>query len=142
VTTQGDGGDAELLNDAIGDAELRVVFEVSGTAGGLATSLQVAPAGARIVAVGIQRRPVELDLGTMTIAEKALIGTNALVREVDFPRAVDLIAERAGGWSAIAPEVLPLADLVEGALRPMSEGRPPAVKTLIDPWGATRRPLA
>lgn len=141
VATAGDTGDAELLHDALGHAELRVVFEVSGTAGGLATSIEVAPPGARIVAVGIQRRPVEIHLGAMTIAEKSLVGTNALARETDFPRAVDLIADRAGRWSAIAPEVLPLAEVVDRALRPMSEGRPPAVKTLVDPWGTERRPL-
>lgn len=141
VRTHGDAGDAELLGAAVGARELRVVFEVSGTAGGLATSLAVAPAGARIVAVGIQRRPAEIDLGRMTIAEKSIIGTNALVREVDFPAAVELIASRPGGWSRIAPEVLPLAELVEGALRPMSEGRPPAIKTLIDPWGDARRAI-
>jgi (R,R)-butanediol dehydrogenase/meso-butanediol dehydrogenase/diacetyl reductase len=139
VRTAGDAGDVELLRDAVGDRELRVVLEVSGTAGGLATAVDLAPAGARIVAVGIQRRPVELDLGRLTIAERSIIGTNALVRETDFPRAVELIASRPGGWARIAPEVLPLAEVVEGALRPMSEGRPPAVKTLVDPWGTERR---
>lgn len=141
VQTQGSSGDAELLSAAVGDRDLRAVFEVSGTAGGLATSLAVAPTGARIVAVGIQRRPVEIDLGRLTVGERSIIGTNALVREIDFPRAVDLVASRPGGWSSIAPEVLPLAEVVDGALRPMSEGRPPAIKTLIDPWGAERRPL-
>lgn len=133
--------DAQLLRAAVGERDLRVIFEVSGTAGGLATALEVAPTGARIVAVGIQRRPVEIDLGLVTIREKSIIGTNALVREIDFPRAVELIASRAGRWGTIAPDVLPLADLVEGALRPMSEGRAPAIKTLIDPWATTPRSL-
>jgi (R,R)-butanediol dehydrogenase/meso-butanediol dehydrogenase/diacetyl reductase len=141
VQTNGDVGDAGLLAAALIGRELRVVFEVSGTAGGLATSLAVAPTGARVVAVGIQRRPIELDVGRMTIREVSIIGTNALVRETDFPRAVELIASRPGGWSGIAPEVLALSELVDGALRPMSEGRPPAIKTLIDPWGESRRPL-
>ena len=141
VRTGGDAGDVDLLRAAVGDRELRVVFEVSGTSGGLATSLALAPAGTRIVAVGIQRRPVELDLGALTIGERSIIGTNALVREIDFPRAVELIASRPGGWSSIAPEVLPLSGLVDGALRPMSEGRSPAIKTLIDPWADAPRPL-
>ncbi|HWL01841.1 MAG TPA: zinc-binding dehydrogenase, partial [Microbacteriaceae bacterium] len=135
-------GDAQTLRDVVGERDLRVVFEVSGTAGGLATALDVAPTGARIVSVGIQRRPVEIDLGQVTIREKSIIGTNALVREIDFPRAVELVASRAGRWGTIAPDVLPLAEVVEGALRPMSEGRAPAIKTLIDPWATTRRPLA
>ncbi|NLF03712.1 MAG: alcohol dehydrogenase catalytic domain-containing protein [Actinomycetales bacterium] len=141
VQTSGDDGDAALIRDAIGEDELRVVFEVSGTRGGLATALAVSPPGTRIVAVGIQGRPVEVDLAALTVRELSLIGTNAQVRETDFPRAVELVARRAGRWAAVAPWVLPLEDLVEGALRPMSEGRPPAVKTLIDPWSRTRRPL-
>lgn len=135
-------GDSATLLDAVGARDLRVVFEVSGTAGGLATALDVAPTGARIVSVGIQRHPVEIDLGQITIREKSIIGTNALVRELDFPPAVALIASRAGRWASIAPTVLPIGDLVEGALRPMSEGRAPAIKTLIDPWATTPRPLA
>jgi len=135
-------GDAALLQDAVGGRELRVVFEVSGTAGGLATSLAVAPTGARIVSVGIQRRPVELDLGRLTIREQSIIGTNALVRELDFPRAVELIASRPGGWGRIAPEVLPIGELVSGALEPMAQGRAPAIKTLIDPWATARRPVS
>ena len=142
VRVEGAASDAETLAAAVGGRDLRVVFEVSGTAGGLATALAVAPTGARIVAVGIQRRPVELDLGQLTIREKSIIGTNALVREIDFPRAVELIASRPGGWASIAPEVLPLDEVVTGALQPMSEGRPPAIKTLIDPWASARRPLA
>lgn len=134
--------DAQTLRDVVGERDLRVVFEVSGTAGGLATALDVAPTGARIVSVGIQRRPVEIDLGQVTIREKSIIGTNALVREIDFPRAVELVASRAGRWGTIAPDVLPIADVVEGALRPMSEGRAPAIKTLIDPWAESPRPLA
>lgn len=141
VLVQAGPGDTGLLLEAVGDRELRVVFEVSGTAGGLATSIATAPTGARIVAVGIQRRPVELDLGQLTIREKSIIGTNGLVRELDFPPAVELIASRAGGWGRVAPEVLPIDEVVEGALRPMSEGRAPAIKTLVDPWAITRRPL-
>ncbi len=133
--------DADTLSTAIGARDLRVVFEVSGTAGGLATSLEIAPPGARVVAVGIQRRPVDLDLGRLTIREQSIIGTNALVRELDFPRAVELIASRRGGWARIAPDVLPIQDLVDGALRPMAEGRAPAIKLLIDPWASSPRPI-
>lgn len=138
----GDDGDVAAVLATISDQEhLRVVFEVSGTAGGLRTALEVAPVGARIVAVGIQGAPRMVDLAVLTVREQSIIGTNALVREVDFPRAVDIVARRSGTWGRIAPQVIPLHELVDGALRPMSEGRAPAIKTLIDPWITTRRPL-
>lgn len=142
VLVRGEPDDSELLRAAAGDRELRVVFEVSGTAGGLATAAAVTGVGARIVAVGIQRAPVTVDLGSMTVREKTIIGTNAMVHATDFPPAVELIARRAGNWSVIAPRVLPLADLVEGAIRPLAEHSAPAIKVLIDPWARHARDLA
>jgi (R,R)-butanediol dehydrogenase/meso-butanediol dehydrogenase/diacetyl reductase len=133
--------DKKAILDAVGTAELRVIFEVSGSRAGVLAALDLAPRGCRIVLVGIQKAPVEVDLATITLEEKVLIGTNALVREIDFPRAVELIAKRRGRWSMIAPRVVPISGLVEEALRPMSLGRSRAIKTLIDPRGSATRPL-
>ena len=134
--------DAEaVLAEIAADGRRPVVFEVSGTAGGLRSALGVAPLGGRIVLVGIQGAPREVDLAAVTVREQTLIGTNALVRETDFPRAVEIVARRSGTWGRVAPRVLPLSELVEGALRPMSEGRAPAIKTLIDPWIDEARPM-
>ena len=110
-----------------------VYFEVSGSEPGLQLALEIVPMGTNIVAVGIQKLPRSIDVGRLTVRELSLIGTNALVRETDFPEAAKLVALRRGAWGAIAPAPLALAELVEGALRPMSEGRPPAIKTLITP---------
>ncbi|MCU1441041.1 MAG: hypothetical protein JWP85_2038 [Rhodoglobus sp.] len=133
--------DRQAILDALGSDELRVVFEVSGSRAGVIAALDLAPRGCRVVLVGIQKQPVEVDLAAITLEEKVLIGTNALVREIDFPRAVELIAKRRGRWSMIAPRVVPISGLVEEALRPMSLGRSKAIKTLIDPRGDTVRPL-
>lgn len=142
VLVTGSPDDAELIAAAVGDRELRVVFEVSGSAPGLRSALAMAPKGGRIVLVGIQKAPVEIDLAQITVQEKTLIGTNALVRETDFGPAVDLIARRRGRWGRIAPQVVPMVDgLVEEALRPMSEGRAKAIKTLVDPRGTEIRGL-
>ncbi|WP_368498380.1 zinc-binding dehydrogenase [Herbiconiux sp. A18JL235] len=132
--------DRELIAAAVGGAELRVVFEVSGSRPGVLAALDLAPRGSRIVLVGIQKAPVEIDLARFTLDEKTLIGTNALVRESDFPRALELVASRRD-WGVIAPRVVPLDEVIDEALLPMSEGRPRAIKTLIDPRGAVARPL-
>lgn len=141
VQVAGNADDLALIRAAIGDQELRVIFEVSGSRSGVLSALELAPRGCRIVLVGIQKAPVEVDLASVTFEEKILIGTNALVREVDFPRAVELIAARRGRWSILAPHVLPISQLVDGALRPMAEGHPPAIKTLIDPRGTATRDI-
>ena len=136
-----ESGAGMAISSAVGDRDLRVVFEVTGSRSGIESALHVAPRGCRIVLVGIQKQPVPVDLGLVTLEERMLIGANALVREIDFPRAVELVARRRGGWATIAPIVLPLDDLVEGALLPMSEGRGGAIKTLIDPRATEPRPL-
>ncbi|MFT3873577.1 MAG: alcohol dehydrogenase catalytic domain-containing protein [Nocardioides sp.] len=141
VLVSGSSEDPEVIRAALGQDDLRVVFEVSGSRGGVLNALTLAPRGCRVVLVGIQKAPVEVDLGTVTMEEKILIGTNALVREVDFPRAVELVARRAGRWALLAPRVVPLDSYVEEALRPMSMGCPKAVKTLVDPRGGAARPL-
>lgn len=142
VQVAGNEGDLDLIRAELGDQELRVIFEVSGSRAGAQAALALAPRGCRIVFVGIQKAPIEIDLATLTFEERVLIGTNALVREVDFPRAVELIARRAGRWDLLAPRVVPLDEYVEEALRPMSEGKPRAIKTLVDPRATAVRPLA
>lgn len=142
VQVTGASGDLAAIQAEIGDRELRVIFEVSGSRAGALAALTLAPRGGRIVFVGIQKAPIEIDLSTVTFEEKILIGTNALVREVDFPRAVDLIVKRRGRWDMIAPRVVPLDAYVEEALRPMSEGRPKAIKTLVDPRAHESRAIA
>lgn len=141
VRVSGSPRDEAAIREAIGEDELRVIFEVSGSRSGAQMALRLAPRGCRLVFIGIQKEPVEIDLAAVTFEEKILIGTNALVREIDFPKAVELIARRRGRWDIIAPRVVPMTDLVEEALRPMSEGRPKAIKTLVDPRGEASRPI-
>ena len=71
------------------------------------------------------------------MSRKILIATE----KAFAPKAVELIAKRPGGWSQIAPTVIPLADVVEGALRPMAEGRATEIKVLIDPWAVEPRSI-
>jgi (R,R)-butanediol dehydrogenase/meso-butanediol dehydrogenase/diacetyl reductase len=114
-------------------ATIPVFFEVTGSVPGLALALRLVPMGTDVIAVGIQKVPVEIDMGGLTLRELSLIGTNAMVRDTDFPEAAVLVAQRRGRWGDIAPEPIAMADLIDKALRPMSEGRPPAIKTLVRP---------
>lgn len=112
---------------------LPVFFEVTGSARGMDLAIDLVPMGTTIVAVGIAKAPAPVDLGRVTVRELTLVGTNAMVRETDLVDAARLVAQRAGGWGDIAAAPLPFEDLVEGALRPIAEGRPPAVKSLVLP---------
>ncbi|KRB38872.1 zinc-dependent alcohol dehydrogenase [Microbacterium sp. Root180] len=133
----GDGTLREHLDDLGWEAD--VLFEVSGSAGGLAEVLDAALPGATIVPIGIQRTDVAVPLGSWTLREYTIVGTVAHAIAADLPRAVELLAAR-DDWSDIASEVLPLSGVAENALGPMLDGASRQVKTLIDPWISEPRP--
>ena len=113
--------------------ELPVFFEVTGSQRGLDLAIEIVPMGTTIVAVGIAKAPAPVDLGRVTVREITLVGTNAMVRETDLDDAARLVAARAGRWDVVAPAPLPFERLVDGALAPIADGRPPAVKSLVLP---------
>jgi (R,R)-butanediol dehydrogenase/meso-butanediol dehydrogenase/diacetyl reductase len=134
----------QTLEDAIAGAGRSpdVIFEVSGSAAGLEQALALAPRGGRIVSVGVQKAPPQVDMARVTLDELELIGTVAHVARDDFPEALRLLALREEGWADVAPEVLPLEQLVDGGIRPIAEGRSSRIKTLIDPRAERPRPSA
>lgn len=113
--------------------------EVTGSAAGLGLALASIERGVRVVLVGMQGRPAELNLRQLSLREGQLIGTNALVAATDLPRARQLLARRPGSWADVAPLALCLGDLVDGGLRPLAGGQSARVKTLIDPWAPATR---
>ncbi len=119
-----------------------VVYEVSGSRPGLTEALAIAPRGCRVVLVGLQGQPTELNLRDISIREIELLGTNAHVVGVDLPEALRLLAARKAGWHDIAPLALSLDDLVDQGLIPLAESRSTRIKTLIDPWAGSSRPTA
>lgn len=110
-----------------------VIVEASGTAGGLDAACDMLPPGGRLVVVGLQHNPVTIDLRSSTLREHEIIGTNAMVRDLDFTDALRLVASREQGWHDVAPVALGLDQLVSDGLVPMAAGRSPAVKVLVDP---------
>lgn len=132
----GDGTLAEQLESVGMDAD--VLFEVSGSAPGLASVLDAARPGATIVPIGIQKADVAVPLGSWTLREFTIIGTVAHVMADDIPEAVRLLGTR-DDWTDIASEVVPLDEVVERGLRPLLSGGATQIKTLIDPWIAEAR---
>lgn len=112
---------------------LPVFFEVTGSQRGMDLAIDIVPMGTTIVAVGIAKTAMPVDLGRVTVRELSIIGTNAMVRETDLDAAARLVAARAGRWDAVAPAPLPFDRVVDDALAPIAEGRPPAVKSLVLP---------
>lgn len=109
-----------------------VVFEITGTEPGLRTALSALAPGGRLVLVGFQKHPVEIDLAPMATFEHEWVGTNRVDPATDLPEAVRLLAARSGTWIDVAPTVRPLHE-VESVLRSMAGGGKGPIKSLFSP---------
>jgi (R,R)-butanediol dehydrogenase/meso-butanediol dehydrogenase/diacetyl reductase len=109
-----------------------VVFEVSGAKAPLEQAVAALPRGGRVVVVGIQKEPPQLDVRRIALDELELIGTVAHVCKDDLPEAVRLLASRTN-WDDVAPTVIALKDLIQEGLGPLAEGTATQIKTLISP---------
>jgi (R,R)-butanediol dehydrogenase/meso-butanediol dehydrogenase/diacetyl reductase len=133
-----DGPVSDLL-DAM-DGPPHVVFEATGVTAAAERAIAALPKGGRLVQVGMQQHPFPIDLRQLTLTELELIGTNALVRDPDFPVALRIVAARTEGWEDVAPVAIPLDALVADGLAPLAAGRAAAIKVLVDPWADHTRP--
>lgn len=116
-----------------------VVFEVSGTEMGLKSAWEWLEPGGRLVAVGIQAGNTQVDFRTLSISEHEVIGTNAHQASQDMPRALELLSS-GGAWADIAPDILPLDDIVTQGLDPLVNRSSERIKTLFDPRATSARP--
>jgi (R,R)-butanediol dehydrogenase/meso-butanediol dehydrogenase/diacetyl reductase len=132
-------GEGDVRLAGRGDAD--VVYELTGTAGGLETALGAVRDGGRIVQVGLHHGPRTVELLRLTLKELEIVGTNSLALHPDLHVALRLLAARVRGWRDVAPELIPLTDLVDGGIRPLAERKTTRVKTLIDPWATSVRAL-
>jgi (R,R)-butanediol dehydrogenase/meso-butanediol dehydrogenase/diacetyl reductase len=114
--------------------EPTVVYEVTGHSSALAVALSAVARGGRVVAVGLQEKPITIDARALTLREVELIGTNAHAFGRDLPSAVELLATRADPWDDFASRAVGLDGLVDQGIVPLVEQHPTQLKTLIDPW--------
>ena len=98
-----------------------VVIEASGTAGGPAAALAAARRGGRVLLVGLQAAPRELDLFSFTVREVDLVTTLAHVCDVDLPDALELLVS-SDLADTVIDRVIALDDLVDAGIRPLAEG--------------------
>jgi (R,R)-butanediol dehydrogenase / meso-butanediol dehydrogenase / diacetyl reductase len=122
-----------------GELRPEIIYEVTGSAAGLDLALAGLGRGVRVVVVGMQGKPAELDFRHLSISESQLAGTNAMVAATDLPQALDLLAGRSDSWADVAPLALALDDLVDAGIRPLATGQSARVKTLVDPWAPATR---
>jgi (R,R)-butanediol dehydrogenase / meso-butanediol dehydrogenase / diacetyl reductase len=120
IDARGGELDALILN-ATGGEGADVVIEASGTASAPAAAARAARRGGRVLIVGLQSAPRELDLLALTVREVEITTTLAHVCDVDLPEALELLA-RTGLAAAVTDRVIGLDDLVAHGIEPLAGG--------------------
>jgi (R,R)-butanediol dehydrogenase/meso-butanediol dehydrogenase/diacetyl reductase len=118
-----------------------VVFECTARPESLVRGLGLTAENGRMVVVGHQPDPVEVEFKLVSMGEREIIGTMAHVFATDLPLAVEQISSDLEAWARVAPTVYPLEDVVRSGLEPMSRGASPQIKVLFDPSIEAPRPL-
>jgi (R,R)-butanediol dehydrogenase/meso-butanediol dehydrogenase/diacetyl reductase len=112
----------EAIRDLTGGRGAHVVCEASGAGHAPQASIRAARRGGRVVLIGLQSGPRELDLLDATVREVDVVTTLAHVCGHDLPRALHLL-ENPALAATVIEKVIPLDPLVDEALRPLAEGK-------------------
>ena len=112
---------SEAILEHTEGAGAHVVIEASGAPGSPGAALAAARRGGRVLIVGLQSEPREIDLFSFTVREVDLVTTLAHVCDVDLPDALTLLASTDLA-DAVIDRVISLADLVDEGIRPLAEG--------------------
>jgi (R,R)-butanediol dehydrogenase/meso-butanediol dehydrogenase/diacetyl reductase len=108
-----------------------VVFEVSGTQAGLASTLALAGRGGHLMLVGIQAAASTLSAREVVMSELSIDGAVSLVPAIDLPEALRVLSTRTEGWCDVAPMAFPLSAVTEqGRSRRPSIRRPIPKQTM------------
>jgi threonine dehydrogenase-like Zn-dependent dehydrogenase len=125
----------QAVQAATGGDGAHVVIEASGALQSPAAAMGMVRRGGDVVVVGLQARPFGIDLFDVSTREIDLHGTLAHVCGEDLAEAV-LVLARTPLARTVLGDVIPLADLVEGGLRPLAE-RKASGKIVVDVAGGT-----
>jgi (R,R)-butanediol dehydrogenase/meso-butanediol dehydrogenase/diacetyl reductase len=122
---------ATLLKELSDGVGFDVVIEASGAAHAPSAAGVGVRRGGRVLLVGLQAAPREIDLTRMIVREVDFFTTVAHVYDSDIPAALELLAESDIAAVAAGPRIS-LEALVEDGLRPLAEQRAEG-KILVTP---------
>jgi (R,R)-butanediol dehydrogenase/meso-butanediol dehydrogenase/diacetyl reductase len=120
VDVRGQAVEDAILAATAGEGA-RVVIESSGAPHAPAAALAGTRRGGRVLIVGLQSAPRELDLFSMTVREVHVATTVAHVCDVDLPESLALLASTDIA-EVVIDRVIALDDLVEHGIRPLASG--------------------
>ncbi len=124
---------ADAIRSAADEDGPHVVIEATGVAHGPAAALAAVRRGGRVLLVGLQSAPRELDLLSLTLREIELTSTLAHVLADDLSDALELLGSTSV-FDDVVEKVIPLPRLVDEGLLPLAEGRAGG-KVIVDVRG-------
>jgi (R,R)-butanediol dehydrogenase/meso-butanediol dehydrogenase/diacetyl reductase len=121
---------AAILDVTEGDGA-HVVIEASGAAGAPETAIKSTRRGGRVLIVGLQPTPTQIDLFALTTREVEITTAVAHICDVDLPESLEIIS--CGNLAEnVLDRVIALNDLVELGIRPLVD-RTAQGKIIVDP---------
>jgi threonine dehydrogenase-like Zn-dependent dehydrogenase len=111
-----------------------LVIEATGTQTGLETALRTVRRGGTLLIVGMQHKPLPLDLMDLTLREITVTTTQAHICATDLPRALEILST-TDLVDHVIDRVVPLETMVEDGLLAMA-GHEAHGKVVIDVAGA------
>jgi (R,R)-butanediol dehydrogenase/meso-butanediol dehydrogenase/diacetyl reductase len=108
-----------------------VVIESSGVDGAAARAGRLTAAGGTVLLVGLAKAPQTFELAGLVLREISIQTTVAHVCAEDLPRALALLTRRPLA-DLLVDRVVPLEDVVTGALAPLAAGKVPG-KAVVAP---------
>lgn len=128
----GDPGLKDAIHQLTGGDGPEVVCEASGAPTSPALAADLARPGGRVLVLGMQARPCELDLFTLTQWEIEIVPSNAHVCDTDLAPALEHLATTDLADRVIGARI-GLDRLVPDGLELLASGRAPG-KIVVDPW--------
>jgi (R,R)-butanediol dehydrogenase/meso-butanediol dehydrogenase/diacetyl reductase len=125
---------AAAVLDVTGGDGAHVVVEASGAPGAPETAIEATRRGGRVLIVGLQPTPSEIDLFALTTREVEIRTAVAHVCDVDLPESLEIISN-GNLAEKVLDRVIPLDDLVDRGIRPLVE-RTARGKIIVDPQAA------
>jgi (R,R)-butanediol dehydrogenase/meso-butanediol dehydrogenase/diacetyl reductase len=127
----------DAVRDVTGGPGPGLTLECGGRLASVATAIEVARRGGRIVLVGLPNQPGALDFAALAGAEKEVIGSLSHVYDEDFAAAIDLLGDGRVRVDALITHRLRLDTVVEQGFERLASGDRSAIKILVAPGSAS-----
>ncbi len=121
----------EVVRELTGGQLADVTIEASGILEGMGLAQRLTRRGGTLLLVGLPKKPVSFNAVDLILREIDVATTVAHVCDENLPAALDLLAQRDLA-DLLVERVVPLGDVLEGALVPLAQGRARG-KLLVDP---------